>query len=81
MSWNPFRRTSKRVKKMDRCGTRCYLDTSGPRPKYPVCQKTSCKTSCKGTEAAYKRARQQRNQKVARKAKQLARKNGCAWAR
>lgn len=72
------RKTSVR-RKMPRS---CFLKPGkrGERPKYPVCPKGSKKPTCRGTLAAYKRARQQHDQGVARKAVKKGKSLGCTWA-
>ena len=60
----------------------CFLDKKGL--KYPICSKTvrgKQRVSCKGTLAAYQRARQQKKHAVARKAIAAAKRNGCPWAK
>lgn len=78
------KRTTKRRRQMKKLGRECYLEPGtgkrGSRPKYPVCTQRGS-VSCKGTAAAFNRARMQKNKKVQRKALALAKKNGCAWAR
>ncbi len=79
------KRTTRRREQLERCGPVCYLEPGtgerGSRPKYPVCSKNSCEPTCGGTQAAFNRARMQRNKKVERKAKRLGRKLGCRWAK
>jgi hypothetical protein len=62
---------------------RCFLKPgkAGERPKYPVCPKGSSKPTCRGTLAAYKRARQKHNNIVAGKAIRKGKRMGCAWAK
>ena len=75
--------TTGRRKQMKRVGTECYLEPGtgkrGSRPKYPICNSRG-DVSCKGTAAAFNRARMQGNKKVQKKALAAAKKNGCAWA-
>lgn len=75
--------TTARRKKLYRCGRGCFLlsGKEGERPRYPVCPKNSCKPTCQGALAAYKRARQQHNNLVAGKAIRKGKRMGCAWAR
>ncbi|MCP4204218.1 MAG: hypothetical protein GY769_20065 [bacterium] len=59
----------------------CFLDQKNR--KYPVCAKSvrgRQRVSCKGTLAAYQRARQQKKQKLANKAIRIGKRNGCSWA-
>lgn len=79
------RKTSVRRKQLKKCGPSCYLEPGsskrgGARPKYPVCAKNSCRPTCGGAQAAFNRARMQRNTKVKRKALTLAKRLGCRWA-
>jgi hypothetical protein len=74
--------TTQRRKMLYHCGQSCFLvpGKEGERPKYPICPKTSCKPTCQGTMAAYKRARQQHAQAVAKKAIQKGKRLHCPWA-
>lgn len=77
-----YRRTTKRRKQQKVCGPKCFLEPARgrSRPKYPVCGKNSCRPTCGGAQAAFNRARMQRNRGVMRKALRLAKRKGCAWA-
>lgn len=55
------------------CGHKCFL---GPKKKYPICKKNTCKISSHGVYAAYMRARQQHNNKISKKAKKMLVKMG-----
>lgn len=79
------KRTTKRRQQLKRCGDKCYLEPGtgkrGSRPKYPVCGKNSCTVTCGGLQAAFNRARMQRNAKIKKTALSRAKRKGCAWAR
>lgn len=60
-----------------RCGNECFLDPQGM--KYPVCSKHTkdCKIDCRGVRAAYNRARQYKNTRIAALAKKILKEHGC----
>lgn len=55
--------------------THCFLEPK--ERKYPVCRKGSSKIDCQGLDAAFRRARLQKNDNVMRKASQKMRKMRC----
>ena len=58
----------------------CFLDPKGR--KYPICAKTvrgKQRVSCKGTLAAYNRAKQQGRTDIAKKALRAAKRSKCSW--
>lgn len=63
-------RTRREMRK--RCGSKCFLDSANL--KYPVCKEGSCEIDKRGVQSAYIRARQYKNEKVARAAKKLLEK-------
>jgi hypothetical protein len=75
--------TTARRRKLYQCGKGCFLvpGREGDRPRYPICPTGSCTPTCQGTLAAYKRARQQHAQAVARKAVAKGKRMGCGWAK
>ena len=54
-----------------RCGKKCYL---GPKKRFPICIKNTCKINKYGLEAAYKRAREYMSIKGTRKYRRIANK-------
>ena len=62
---------SQRSEQLHKCGTKCYLLSS--ELKFPVCNK-NCSYSRAGIQAAFKRAREWKYEKVATKAKNLLNK-------
>jgi hypothetical protein len=78
---NVHKRVTKRRAKLQRCGSRCYLDPDPKKPRYPVCDIGSCDDDCYSLMVAYRRARQQGDQKIARKAVKRGKHKACEWAR
>lgn len=63
--------TSKqRTRLFNKCGRKCFLGTGKKSKSYPICSKT-CKLNRYGIHAAYVRARQYKNTRIANKAKRL----------
>ncbi len=60
---------------ISKCGSACFLDPKNL--KYPICEKRSCKCSCKGIVAAKVRASQYKNSKVRQLADKLINKYNC----
>ena len=68
------------------CSSKCFLEPfAKPHPKYPICARLDapagqkCKISCKGLLAAYRRARQQKRNDLAKKALNIAKYHKCSW--
>ncbi len=66
---------SERKSMITKCGSACFLDPKNL--KYPICQKRSCKRSCKGIVAAKIRASQYKNSKVRQSADKLINRYKC----
>ena len=80
ISWTKTVPKTKKARRalMDKCGARAFLDPKWL--KFPIVGKhAGCKPSCSGLEAAFKRARQYHRAKIAKKARQLAKRAKCAW--
>jgi len=83
-AWNPTDSQPKRRKQAAKHGDKCFLTKKRTKTGltdygYPVCN-TAGRVTCQGTEAAFRRAKLQKNGKVAAKAKRKARSLGCGWA-
>ena len=68
------KRISSRRKHISKCGTSCYLLPS--KLKFPICD-SRCKVSCKGSVAAYVRAKQWKYPTVAKKAQSIINRMSC----
>lgn len=77
----PQRGSQRRELKVS-CGAQAFLDAK--KLAYPVMStstgKAACTFDCGGIQAAYKRARQQHSNKLAKKAHRLGKRLGCTWA-
>jgi len=77
--------TKARRRKLEECGTGAFGDASGPkarkagRPRYPLV-KGGCELSCKAAKDAFRRARQQHENKIAKRIRDRAKRHGCPWA-
>ena len=56
--------TKQRSKMLRKCGKKCFL---GPKKKFPICSKNTCRVNKKGVYAAYVRARQMVNTRKSHK--------------
>jgi len=79
--------TKQRRRKFDECGAGAFGDATGPkakkagRPRYPLTKVGGgCGVNCKAAHDAFKRARQQHENKIAKRIKAKAKHNGCPWA-
>jgi hypothetical protein len=71
------KRVSERRSQLSRCGQKCYMDPDPKHPRYPVCPKGSCRPTCAGYRAAFKRAFANRERDIAEKAERIALRMGC----
>lgn len=77
--------TKQRRRRLSKCGPGAFGDPNGPkarkagRPRYPLV-KRGCEVSCKAAHDAFKRARQQHENKIAKRIKNKAKRHGCPWA-
>ncbi len=66
---------------MSKCGSACFLLPK--KEGFPVCAKydlnPKCSVDCGGVLSAYRRARQYKNEDVAKSAKSLAKRIKCSW--
>jgi len=72
---------AERRKLAKKCKSQCFADPK--RLKYPMCSKRSnvCGLDCQGALAAFRRARQQHNNAVAKRALKAGKKAGCSWVK
>ncbi len=78
--------TRQRRRKLEQCGAAVFGDANGPkarragRPRYPLTKVgEGCELSCQAMHDAWKRARTQHENRIAKRIKAKAKRHGCDW--
>jgi len=79
--------TKQRIRHRERCGKQAFGDCCSAKaaraghPRYPLTKPGTCRRDCRSVHDAFKRARQQHENRLAAEFRAIAERMGCLWAK